>query len=243
VVVGCRRSKGGVRIEVWDSGAGIPAHRQSEIFQEFVQLNNPERDRNKGLGLGLAIVDRMARLLGSQIEMKSVEGRGSVFSIKVPRGNAKRVVEETAPPIVARRDQLKGILVVFVDDEASILEGMEVLLRDWGCQPIIAASAVGALAGLAEARRAPDIIVSDYRLREQENGIDVIAQIREHYSADIPGILVSGDTGPDLLRAAQDRGLHILHKPTRPAKLRALIDHLVHPAPPLGSVEGYRKIS
>ena len=243
VVVGCRRGKGGVRIEVWDSGSGIPEHRQQEIFQEFVQLNNPERDRNKGLGLGLAIVERMARLLGSQIEIKSVEGRGSVFSINVPRGNTKRVVEDAAPPVAMRRDQLKGILVVFVDDEATIMEGMEVLLRDWGCQPVIAATAVGALAGLAEARRPPDIIVSDYRLRERENGIDVIAQIREHYAADIPGILVSGDTGIELLREAKDRGLHILHKPVRPAKLRALIDHLVNTAPVGGSNEEYRKSS
>jgi signal transduction histidine kinase len=228
VVVGCRRSKGGVRIEVWDSGAGIPRHRQKEIFQEFVQLNNPERDRNKGLGLGLAIALRMARLLGSQIEIKSIEGRGSVFSIRVPRGNAKRVADEAAPPVATRRRQLKDTLVVFVDDEAAILEGMEVLLRDWGCQPIIAATAVGALAGLAGASRPPDIIVSDYRLRQRENGIDLIAQIRERYSAAIPGILVSGDTGPELLREAKDRGLHILHKPMRPAKLRALIDHLVN---------------
>ncbi len=243
VVVGCRRSKGGVRIEVWDSGPGIPPHRQKEIFQEFVQLSNPERDRNKGLGLGLAIVDRMARLLGSQIEIKSVEDRGSVFSIKVPRGNAKRVVEETAPVTVMGRDQLKGLLVVFIDDEATILEGMEVLLRDWGCQPVIAANAVGALAGLAEAQRPPDIIISDYRLRERENGIDVIAQIREYYDADIPGVLVSGDTGPELLREAKDRGLHILHKPMRPAKLRTLIDHLVNRPSASGTTEGYRKSS
>lgn len=243
-VVGCRRCKGGVRIEVWDSGAGIPAHRQKEIFQEFIQLNNPERDRNKGLGLGLAIVDRMARLLGSQIEIKSIEGCGSVFSIRVPRGNAKRVVDDTTAPVtMRRRDQLKGTVVVFVEDEATILEAMEVLLRDWGCQPVIAATAVGALAGLSEARRPPDIIVSDYRLRDRETGIDVIAQIREHYSADIPGILVSGDTGPDLLREAKDRGLHILHKPTRPAKLRALIDHLVNSVPVTGLTEGYRKSS
>ncbi|MEO5862597.1 MAG: ATP-binding protein [Burkholderiales bacterium] len=227
VVVGCRRTKGGVRIEVWDSGSGIPEHRRKEIFQEFVQLNNPERDRNKGLGLGLAIVERMARLLGSQIEIKSVESRGSVFSIKVPRGNAKRLVDDGTPPVALRRRQLKDTLVVFVDDEATILEGMEVLLSDWGCQPIIAATAVGALAGLARASRPPDIIVSDYRLREHENGIDLIARIRERYSADIPGILISGDTGPELLREAKDRGLHILHKPMRPAKLRALIDHLV----------------
>ena len=228
VVVGCRRSKGGVRIEVWDTGAGIPVTRQKDIFQEFVQLNNPERDRNKGLGLGLAIVDRMAKLLGSQIELKSKEGRGSVFSIKVARGNAKRVVEEIVPATSVRFERLKGSLVVFVDDEASILEGMEVLLRDWGCQPIIAASAVGALAALAEAGRRPDIIISDYRLRDRETGIDVINQIRDQYGADVPSVLISGDTAPELLRAAKDRGLQILHKPVRPAKLRALIDHLVN---------------
>ena len=230
VVVGCRRSKGGIRIEVWDSGKGIPAHRQQDIFQEFVQLNNPERDRNKGLGLGLAIVERMAKLLGVQVDIRSIENRGSVFSIKVPRGNAKRVVEKSASQITMRRKELKGALVVFIDDEAAILEGMQVLLGDWGCESVIAATGVGALAGLAQAGRPPDIIVSDYRLRERENGIDVIAQIREHYSMDIPGVLVSGDTGPELLREAKEKGLRMLHKPVRPAKLRALIEHLVNPA-------------
>ncbi len=235
VVVGCRRSKGGLRIEVWDSGPGIPAHRQKEIFQEFVQLNNPERDRNKGLGLGLAIVERMARLLGTEVNIRSVVNKGSVFSIRVPRGNAKRVTDKLAAPQPIQRSEIKGAVVVFVDDEATILEGMEVLLNDWGCQPVIAATGVGALAALAEVGRPPDIIVSDYRLREGENGINVIAQIREHYSLDIPGVLVSGDTGPELLREAKEIGLRILHKPVRPAKLRALIEHLVNPvsnAPP-----------
>lgn len=229
VVVGCRRSKGGLRIEVWDSGPGIPELRQKEIFQEFVQLNNPERDRNKGLGLGLAIVERMARLLGTEVGIKSVVTKGSVFSIRVPRGNAKRVMEKIAPAHPIQRKEIKGALVAFIDDEATILEGMEVLLNDWGCEPVIAATGVGALASLAQAGRPPDVIVSDYRLREGENGIDVIAQIREHYRLNIPGVLVSGDTGPELLREAKEKGLRILHKPVRPAKLRALIEHLVDP--------------
>ena len=241
VVVGCRRAKGGLRIEVWDSGKGIPAHRQKEIFQEFVQLNNPERDRNKGLGLGLAIVERMARLLGTETEIKSIEDKGSVFSIKVSRGNAKRVIEKSASPMPIRRDEIKGALVVFIDDESTILEGMEVLLRDWDCEPVIAASGLGALAALVAAGRPPDIIVSDYRLRDQENGIDVIAQIRRHYDLDIPGVLVSGDTGPELLREAKDKGLRILHKPVRPAKLRALIEHLVSTPPGENNAPTYRE--
>ena len=240
VVVGCRRIKGGLRIEVWDSGKGIPGHRQKEIFQEFVQLNNPERDRNKGLGLGLAIVERMARLLGTRVEIKSIENKGSVFSIKVPRGNAKRVIEKPAPGGAIRRGEIKGALVAFVDDEATILEGMEVLLRDWGCEPVIAANGMGALAALVAAGRPPDIIVSDYRLREQENGIDVIAQIREHYNLDIPAVLVSGDTGPELLREAKAKGLRILHKPVRPAKLRALIEQLIQPSSGEIGAAGYQ---
>lgn len=241
VVVGCRRSKGGLRIEVWDSGPGIPAHRQKEIFQEFVQLNNPERDRNKGLGLGLAIVERMARLIGTEVAIKSVVTKGSVFSIRVPRGNAKRVTEKLSPAQPIKRSELTGALVVFIDDEATILEGMEVLLNDWGCEPVIAATGVGAVAALAQAGRPPDIIVSDYRLREGENGIDVIAQIREHFSLDIPGVLVSGDTGPELLREAKEKGLRILHKPVRPAKLRALIEHLVNPTSAVPTVPIYRE--
>jgi two-component system, sensor histidine kinase len=243
VVVGCRRTKGGLRIEVWDSGKGIPAHRQKEIFQEFVQLNNPERDRNKGLGLGLAIVDRMARLLGTQVDIKSTEGKGSVFSIKISRGNAKRVIEKVDPVVPIRRHELTGALVVFIDDESTILEGMEVLLRDWGCEPVIAATGVGAVAALVQAGRPPDIIVSDYRLRDRENGIEVIEQIRAHFGMDIPGVLVSGDTGPELLREAKEKGLRILHKPVRPAKLRALIDHLVNLGPNASPGPQYRENS
>ncbi len=241
MVVGCRRTKGGLRIEVWDSGKGIPVHRRKEIFQEFVQLNNPERDRNKGLGLGLAIVERMARLLGTEVEIKSIDDKGSVFSIKVSRGNAKRVMEKSAAPIPIRRDEIKGALVVFIDDESTILEGMEVLLRDWDCQPVIAANGIGALAALVAAGRPPDIIISDYRLRDQENGIDVIAQIRQHYGLDIAAVLVSGDTGPELLREAKDKGLRILHKPVRPAKLRALIEHLVSAQPGESNAPTYRE--
>ena len=105
---------------------------------------------------------------------------------------------------------------------------------------MIAATAVGALAGLIQAGRPPDIIVSDYRLREQENGIEVIEKIRAHYGIDIPGILVSGDTGTELLREAKGKGLRIMHKPARPAKLRALIEHLVNPSASRGDASNYR---
>src|SRR6185503_11715286 len=132
VVLGCRRSGDCVRIEVWDSGRGIPADRHDEIFREFSQLDNPERDRRKGLGLGLAIVERLARLLGHTVELRSEVGRGSVFSITLPRGAQEDCVSIDAPVETTTGFDLAGALVLVVDDEAAVQDGMAAVLRRWG---------------------------------------------------------------------------------------------------------------
>jgi signal transduction histidine kinase/CheY-like chemotaxis protein len=226
VVLGCRRMGSEVRVEVWDSGKGIPLDRHEEIFQEFYQLDNPERDRRKGLGLGLAIVKRLAKLLNYQVALRSVMGKGSVFSITLPRGCREDYVPAQSSPETAAFD-LSHALVLVIDDEAAVQEGMAALLRKWKCDVLTAGSGAEMMGKLVAVQRIPDLIVSDYRLRDNENGIQVVEVLRSEFNVDIPALLVTGDTGPDRLRDAEASGLPILHKPLNPARLRTLIANLL----------------
>jgi signal transduction histidine kinase/CheY-like chemotaxis protein len=227
VVLGCRRAGNDeVRIEVWDTGKGIPADRHDEIFREFYQLDNPERDRRKGLGLGLAIVERLAKLLNYRVALRSVVDKGSVFSITLPRGVREDYVPAESSPEAAAFD-LTHSLVLVIDDEVAVQEGMAALLRKWQCDVLTAGSGAEMMDKLVAVQRRPDLIVSDYRLRGTENGIQVVEMLRSEFNLDIPALLVTGDTAPDRLRDAEASGLPILHKPLNPARLRTLITHLL----------------
>lgn len=228
IVIGCRRRGQQVRIEIWDSGVGIPPEQHQNVFQEFFQLANPERDRSKGLGLGLAIVNRLACLLEHRIEIQSVPGRGSRFAVELPMG--REVVQEQASVSATHLvipDRLHGKLVVVVDDDGLSRESTLRLLAGWGCRVTAVGSGAEALARLQQDGARPDLIICDYRLREGETGMHVIQQVRYAFAAQIPAVLVSGDTAPDLLRFAKTRGYPLLHKPVRPAKLRAVVSHLL----------------
>jgi signal transduction histidine kinase/CheY-like chemotaxis protein len=226
IVIGCRRRGEQLRIEVWDSGVGIPKDRQREIFQEFFQLANPERDRTKGLGLGLAIVERLARLLNHRLDLASTPGKGSVFAIELPRVEA-RLATDAAPVTPAVPGALDNVFVLVVDDEAMVREGMRGLLAGWGCHVVTAGSGEEAMARLEEHERMPDLIISDYRLPGGETGIDAIQRIQASLPEDIPALLISGDTAPERLVEAQASGYHLLHKPVQPAKLRALLSRVL----------------
>jgi two-component system, sensor histidine kinase len=227
VVVGVRRRGEAVSIEVWDSGPGIVPAQQQEIFREFHQLRNPERDCSKGLGLGLAIVDRLSVLLNHPVTLVSRPGKGSVFRVQVARGRADEV------PTTERRIKLGDMagfhdaLVCVVDDEESVREGMKSMLRKWSCDVLVAGSGAELMQKLMTVKRVPDLVISDYRLRKEENGIHVIESVREEYNAPIPALLVTGDTGPERLREALASGLIILHKPVNPARLRTLMTNLL----------------
>jgi len=222
VILGARRSADAVRIEVWDSGRGIPQDKHREIFQEFRQLDNPERDRRKGLGLGLAIVERLVKLLGHTLELRSQLGRGSVFAVSLPRGRREEFVPgEADGQIVVDRDVANSLILV-VDDEPDVRDSMLALLGKWRCEVVAAESCGEILGKLVSIQRIPDLIVVDYRLRE-ESGIDVVARLREEFNAQVPALLITGDTGIEQLREAEESGLHVLHKPLNPSRLRALI--------------------
>jgi len=226
VVLGARRCAHGVRIEVWDSGRGIPKDKHREIFQEFRQLDNPQRDRRKGLGLGLAIVERLVKLLDHPLELRSQLGKGSMFAVTVPRGRREDFVPgEADGQIVVDRDVANSLILV-VDDEPDVRESMTALLGRWRCEVVAAESCEEMLQKLIYVQRIPDLIVSDYRLKQGENGIDVVARLREEFNAQVPALLITGDTGIEQLREAEESGLHVLHKPLNPSRLRALIANL-----------------
>jgi signal transduction histidine kinase len=226
IVLGARRNAGSVRIEIWDSGRGIPKDKHREIFQEFRQLDNPQRDRRKGLGLGLAIVERLVKLLDHPLELRSQLGKGSVFAVTVPRGRREDFVPgEADGQIVVDRDVANSLILV-VDDEPDVRDSMLALLGRWRCEVVAAESCNAMLEKLISVQRIPDLIVSDYRLKAGENGIEVIARLREEFNAQVPALLITGDTGIEQLREAEESGLHVLHKPLNPSRLRALIANL-----------------
>ena len=227
VVVGCRRRTGRVRIDVWDSGIGIPDDQQRNIFGEFYRLTGPDRDESRGLGLGLAIVDRLCRLLDHPIELRSQPGKGSRFSIWLPLAAVRS--EQAAPSLFTKDmiDTIRDKLVVVIDDDEPVRDGMARLLQSWGCQVVAAASDNAALAALVEHVRQPDLIISDYRLGDGNTGFKAIERLRSALCAPIPAFLISGDTAPERLREASASGYHLLHKPVSPAVLRATLNHLL----------------
>ena len=224
VVVGCRRRAGIVRIEVWDSGIGIPEDQRANVFSEFYQLRMNERDRSGGLGLGLAIVDRLCRLLDHPITLDSHIGKGSRFAVSVP--SALPITSaETSPR--SSVDHVVGKFVLVIDDDALVLDAMRGLLRSWGCAVATATSETSAVTGLSEYERAPDLIISDYRLSDGSNGIQVIEGLRRALDAPVPAFLISGDVAPERLREATGSGYYLLQKPVLPMTLRSVISQLV----------------
>ena len=244
VLVGCRRKGKALRLQVWDTGRGIPAEEQAQIFKEFYQVGNPERDRSQGVGLGLAIVKRLTVLLGHPLKLRSQVNRGSVFTLELPLSDPAAAEGTVAAEEIAAG--LASGLIVVVDDELTIQVAMKSLLEGWGFRVIAAGSFGELLALLADCPDRPALIICDYRLRAHENGIRVIENLRSEYNDDdIPGMLITGDTAPDRLREAQESGLLLLHKPVANSRLRAAISHLlVHPAarvaPPTESDPAHR---
>jgi signal transduction histidine kinase/ActR/RegA family two-component response regulator len=227
VVIGARRRGRELRIDVCDSGPGIPKDRQRDVFGEFCQIEGPHQDAQRGLGLGLAIVDRLCRLLGHRVELDSTPGRGSRFSIFVPLVSRRA---EMAPPLAAPPSSLDlaaGKLVLVIDDDAMNLESLGGLLANWGCRVVTAATCEQALDRLAAEPRLPDIVISDYHLSNGMSGDQAIARLRERFGQPVPALLMSGDTSPELLRAVKASSFALLHKPVPPMKLRMVLNQLL----------------
>jgi signal transduction histidine kinase/CheY-like chemotaxis protein len=214
-----------VVVAVRDTGPGIPAAERERIFEEFYQIGNPERDRARGLGLGLAIVRRLARLLGCEIELDTAAGAGATFTVRMPRAAADGPAGDYRPaagPVAADASALRGVHVLVLDDEPAVRTSMRTLLNAWGCRATVCS-------GLAEAERIVtgradgiDVIVADLRLRQNESGIETVRALRGRLG-EVPALLVTGDTAPERLREAAASGLPLLHKPVFADALRAAL--------------------
>lgn len=235
VMVACRRRGGQLLLQVWDSGCGIPASQQERIFEEFHQLSNPERDRSKGLGLGLAICRRLTAMLDHDLSLLSREGKGSVFTLTLPMVAADEgSQEEAATPPSMPSWQLDGRTVLVIDDEKSVLEAMAAVLSGWGCRVLLADSVKTAVARAAEGA-AIDAVISDYRLREGATGVEAIVAVNKQTGSRIPAMLVTGDTDPLRIQEAKQSGFVLLHKPVSPAHLRGVLGQLLAAPAPAGS--------
>lgn len=223
VLVGARREGARVRVEVRDTGIGIAPADHEAVFREFQQVGNAERDRSRGLGLGLAIVRRIAPMIRAEVRIASEPGRGSTFSLvsEAWRGAVPRAPSRVEGAPIG----LTGPIVV-IDDEAEVREAMSALLHHWRLPCVVGASAQEVLLALA-ADAAPCLIVSDYRLRDGETGVGAIAAVRQAFGQGVPAMLVTGDTAPERLGEVEASGLLVLHKPVGKARLRAAIGALL----------------
>jgi two-component system, sensor histidine kinase len=206
ILLGCRRRGEHLRIEVVDTGRGIPAEKIDEVFKEFVQLENDERDRRKGIGLGLAIVRRLAALLGHRVDVRSRLGHGTRFSVELYGGHLR--------PMCADSKHLPRHLegrVLVIEDEAEVAQALAVGLEQAGLQVVLAANAEQALFSPADAQ--PDVIIADFRLRGGRTGLQAIEAVRDHFGTAIPGVLLTGDTSLESLKQAGASGSPLLHKP------------------------------
>jgi two-component system, sensor histidine kinase len=214
-----------VIIEVSDTGPGIPATERENIFKEFYQLHNPERDRTKGLGLGLSIVKRLCMLLGHRLSLESRAGSGSRFSLVLPRGNPGKCARPNETVTRPGWD-IKGSSILVIDDEAGIRDAMQQLLANWKCNAVCVDSIDEAKTAI-ESGLKPDLVIADYRLRDSRTGVDAIRAVAEAAGADVPGILITGDTAPERLQEAAGSGFKLLHKPVNPGQLRMVVNHLL----------------
>ncbi len=223
VLIGCRRRGGVVRLEVWDSGSGIPEAEQSMIFDDFCQLDSSAKERGAGLGLGLGLVRRLADLLNHKVRLRSAPGQGSVFWVEL-QPTAHETPADSAP---GRHEggaaEKAGATIMIIEDDAMVLNAMRIVLEAWGYQVVALASAEAARA----AQTIPDVVIADYRLPGGETGDQAILELRKRVGRELPGIIVTGEVMPAAWADAVDESLHVMKKPVRPAKLRALIRHLL----------------
>jgi CheY-like chemotaxis protein/anti-sigma regulatory factor (Ser/Thr protein kinase) len=230
VLLAARRRGGTVRIDVWDTGPGIAASEQEKIFEEFHRGAAAEQSHAGGFGIGLAIILRMADALGHKIDLCSRPGRGTRFSVLVPRAEDSQLA---LPPSREKGEALQaygltGIRAMVVDNDPAVLDGMRSLLGRWGCEARFAADVAGVEALLAqEPSFRPDVVLADYHLGNGDCGLRVVGLIRAAHGKDIAAIIITADHSSDSADKAMKMNCEVLRKPIKPAELRALVLHLL----------------
>jgi two-component system, sensor histidine kinase len=226
VLIGCRKQGGQIRIEVHDTGIGIPASAQETVFQEFYQLGNPERDKAKGLGLGLYIAHSLGKLLNHDIGVNSTVGKGSMFYVTVPQGDTSHLMDEPSRVQAGGKTPLTGKTVLLIDDDDLVRASVTEMLSRWQCSTIAAEDAETALRILMARGRMPDAIVADYRLRNKSTGVQAIQSLQAQLG-NVPAVILTGDTAPSRIQEARNSGFLILHKPLSGVQLRSTLSELM----------------
>jgi Na+/proline symporter/signal transduction histidine kinase len=227
VLLGCRRRGDALYIEVWDSGRGIPEEKQREIFEEFRRLDDYDDGQERGLGLGLAIADRIAKMLGHPLSVRSWPGRGSVFAICVPIGDQAAVsLPRPAVPDLAE-SRLAGRRVLCIENEPAVLAGIEALLLSWGCHTVAVRDRESAMNWVRKGEAVPDVMLVDYHLDRGDSGIDLAEEMQGLWGSRLPSIVITADHTQSAQTAASARGCHILRKPVKPAALRAVMNSVL----------------
>ena len=228
LLVACRKRGEFAMLEVWDTGIGIAADQQTEIFKEFHQLGNPERDRQNGLGLGLSIVQGLVKTLGHTLSLQSQPLRGSVFKLSLPIVQFSSVVQAqtiNSDSLERVGGLLSGVNVLVIDDDEVVLSAMTYLLESWACKVANACSIEQALEYARESE--PQILISDFRLRHQSTGAQAISAVRHALGRVVPAIIITGDTAPERLRELHGSGIPLLHKPLAPSELYLSMTNLL----------------
>ena len=214
-----------LRLEVWDTGRGIAPDRLDSIFLEFNQLDVGRAADRKGVGLGLAIVERIAKILEYRVQVHSLPGRGSRFSIEVPMSREVPLPISLAAPQPGTGNPLPGRRLLVLDNEVSILDSMRALLGQWGCEVVTATDQASALSALAG--RAPELILADYHLDHGVVGCEVVRHLREHFAQPIPAVIITADRTDQCRRSLRRLDAPLLNKPVKPGKLRAVLSQLL----------------
>jgi len=229
VLLGCRRTGGKIRIEVWDRGIGISRDQLPHIFQEYYQgAHGAERG---GFGLGLAIVRRMGKVLDHRIDVRSTPGRGTVFSIEVPRGDSSRDTTERAQTPRFEREDFRGTILV-VEDETSVRSSLRRLLKTRGMEAIVVATANDALARISRQEIRPDLLICDYNLRGSANGVDTVNALRAALGRNVPAIVMTGDIRSEVVDRVAAHGISVLIKPFSTDELLQHMAQLYNGSPP-----------
>jgi CheY-like chemotaxis protein len=214
-------------IQVRDNGPGIALQDQETIFQEFVQLSNPQRDRSLGLGLGLAIVQRLTRLLGHQVEVRSLPGQGATFGLRIPRASLSNAGLTTDSPKATNPLQFDGLRILVVEDDELVRQSFAGLLGMWGARVEVFAQADAALAHLQNQVVLPQLIITDHRLGGSQNGLELARAIAHQQGRPVSTLLITGDTEDPILQHLSDPHIQVLYKPVKPNVLIANINRIL----------------